>query len=65
MFDKLGSNYTRNVYMFSDDFKNVTKIEDPREMGKFFAESVYVVDLESPNWRYFIYWHGLRVKADQ
>jgi hypothetical protein len=47
MMDKLGKDYTRKVYYLKDEREPV-EITDPREEGKFFAESTYVVDINSP-----------------
>jgi hypothetical protein len=47
MFDKLGNNFTMKVYFVEADFHTLTEITDPREHGKFFAESCYVIHLKS------------------
>lgn len=49
MFDKLGpmAQVTKKVYVVGADFHELTEITDPRENGKFFAESCYVVYLKS------------------
>jgi hypothetical protein len=52
-FEKLGTNYTKTVY-YLDNFENPVKIEDPREHGKFFAESNYIIDIEGAKYRYII-----------
>jgi len=44
MLDQLGKDYTVTVYQL-EDLKKPVKIEDPREHGKFFAESVYAIDV--------------------
>jgi len=45
MFDKLGDKWTKTVYYVENYTKHV-KIVDPREEGKFFAESTYLVDIK-------------------
>lgn len=44
MLEKLGSDYTKTVYWLQDG-RTPVKITDPAEEGKFFAESVYVIDV--------------------
>ena len=51
VMDKLGADFTKTVYWLQDH-KTPVKIEDPDEDGKFFAESCYVVDLQSSSHRY-------------
>ena len=62
MFDKLGdmANVTKTVYFVEADCHTLTEITDPREHGKFFAESNYVIHIKSPNHQYFINWLGPR-----
>lgn len=45
MFDKLGdlSKVEKKVYFVESDWYTLTEITDPREHGKFFAESCYVI----------------------
>jgi len=64
MFEKLGSNYTKTVYWLQDGRVPV-KITDPAEEGKFFAESVYVIDIQGTGHRYLICWMGQRLIGDQ
>ena len=66
MLDKLGpvENVTKKVYVFGDDWKTLTEITDPREHGKFFAESCYLVYLKSPSHEYFINWLGPKVEPE-
>jgi len=51
------------VYLLEGLSKPV-KIEDPREHGKFFAESVYAVDIKGATHRYIICWQGPRIGGD-
>lgn len=44
MLDQIGKDYTITVYHL-EDLKRPVKVEDPREFGVFFAESVYAVDI--------------------
>jgi len=62
--DKLGKDYTRKVYYLKDD-KVPEEITDPREEGKFFAESTYVVDINSSTHRYMICWMGRKLAGDE
>ena len=64
MLDKLGANYTKTVY-FLEDHKTPIKIEDPEEDGKFFAESTYVVDLQSNTHRYQLCWQGKKLTSEE
>jgi gelsolin len=64
MLDKLGANYTKTVY-FLEDNKTPIKIEDPEEEGKFFAESSYVVDLQSNTHRYQLCWQGKKLTSEE
>lgn len=52
---------TKKVYYVESDWKTMTEITDPRENGKFFAESCYVVYLKSPTHEYLINWMGPKV----
>jgi hypothetical protein len=63
MMDKLGSSYTKTVYWLQDN-RTPIKITDPAEEGKFFAESVYVIDVQGTGHRYLICWMGLRLTGD-
>jgi hypothetical protein len=49
MFDQLGplDQVTMKVYYVEADYRSLTEITDPREAGKFFAESCYVIYLKS------------------
>lgn len=49
MLSKLGpmDQVTKTVYFVEADFHTLTPITDPREHGKFFAESCYVIHLAS------------------
>ena len=60
MFEKLGdiSTVQKKVYVVESDWFTLTEITDPREQGKFFAESVYVISLISPQWKFYITWVG-------
>ena len=62
MFDKLGpiEQVQKTVYFVESDYYTLTPITDPRENGKFFAESCYVIHLKSPTHQYFINWLGPR-----
>lgn len=62
-FEKLGSNYTKTVYWLQDGHIPV-KITNPDEEGKFFAESVYVIDIQGTEHRYLICWMGQRLTGD-
>lgn len=66
IFDKLGpiEGVTKKVYFVGDDWKTMTEITDPRENGKFFAESCYVVHLKSAKHEYFINWLGPKVETE-
>ena len=64
VLDKLGANWTKTVY-FLQDHKTPVKIEDPEEEGKFFAESCYVVDIQSATHRYQICWQGPKLIGEQ
>jgi hypothetical protein len=64
MLTQLGKDYTVTVYLLEGLTKPV-KIEDPREHGKFFAEGVYVVDVQSQSHRYLICWCGPKLGGDQ
>lgn len=47
VMDQLGSNYTVSVYHVADhDCRELVKIEDAYEKGKFFAGDCYVVDVQ-------------------
>ena len=50
--EKLGANFTKTVYWLDDNFATPVKIEDPEEDGKFFAESCYLIDIQSDTHRY-------------
>jgi len=63
LFDKLGSNYTKTVYWLKDA-RTPVRITDPAEVGKFFAESVYVIDVKGTDHRYFITWMGQRLTSE-
>ena len=67
MFDKLGplDQVTKKVYFVESDYHTLTEITDPRESGKFFAESCYVIHLASPTHQYFINWIGPRTTSDK
>jgi len=41
------------------------KIEDVQEQGKFFAECVYVVDVQGSSHRYMICWMGPKLGGDE
>lgn len=41
------------------------QVTDPAEDGKFFAESVYIIDIKGSNHRYLICWMGARLVGDQ
>ena len=60
MFDKLGdlSKVTKKVFFVESDWTTLTEITDPREQGKFFAESCYVIQLKSPTTQFIITWVG-------
>lgn len=66
MFDKLGplDQVQKTVYFVESDFHTLTAITDPREHGKFFAESCYVIHLKSPSHQYFINWLGPRTLSE-
>jgi len=66
MFDQLGplDQVTMKVYYVEPDFRSLTEITDPRESGKFFAESCYVVYLKSASHEYFINWLGPRTLSE-
>lgn len=63
LMDKLGpmEKVVKSVYAFSPDLKSLEEITDPREDGKFFAETHYVLRLKSPQHEYFIHWLGAKV----
>ena len=67
MFDKLGplDQVEKKVYVVEADWKTLTEVTDPRESGKFFAESCYVIWLKSRTHQYFINWLGPRTTAHQ
>lgn len=64
--EKLGpmANVTKKVFHVGDDWKTMTEVTDPRENGKFFAESCYVVHLKSSQHEYFINWMGPRMLTE-
>lgn len=66
MLEKLGplENAVKKVFHVGDDWKTMTEVTDPRENGKFFAESCYVVHLKSPTHEYFINWMGPKVLTE-
>lgn len=64
MFEKLGSHFTKTVYWLEDG-RTPVQITDPAEVGKFFAESVYVIDIQGSNHRYLICWMGAKLSGDQ
>ena len=64
MFDKLGDNFIMKVYFVEADYHTMTEITDPREHGKFFAESCYVIQLKSASHQYFINWIGPNTGSD-
>ena len=66
MFDKLGplDQVQKTVYVVESDFHTLTPITDPREHGKFFAESCYVIHLKSASHQYFINWLGPRTLSE-
>jgi hypothetical protein len=64
VFDKLGKDYTRTVYWLKDNRVPV-QITDPAEEGKFFAESVYVIDIKGSGHRYLICWIGGHLVGEQ
>jgi hypothetical protein len=53
------------VYYLEGDLSNAVKITDPEEFGKFFSESVYVVDVEGEDHRYMICWTGPALSGEQ
>lgn len=67
MFDKLGplDGVTKTVYVVNDDLLSLTKLEDPRENGIFFAETCYVVHLKSNKHEFFLNWLGPRMDPKQ
>lgn len=64
VMDKLGSDFTVNVYVLEDNLMKPVKIEDPAEHGKFFADNVYVVDVQGKEHRYMIVWQGPKLGGD-
>lgn len=65
MFNKLGANYSRTIYLLTGDLSTYEEITDPAEQGKFFAESSYVVDIKSDKHRYLICWMGNKLVGDE
>lgn len=63
LLDKLGTNYTKTVY-YLQDHRTPVQITDPAEDGKFFAESVYIIDIKGSKHRYLICWMGARLVGD-
>lgn len=65
MFEKLGKDYTKTVYVLEDNYTKPVRITDPGEDGKFFAESCYVIDIKGTGHRYLICWMGNNLIGDQ
>lgn len=53
------------MYFVSEDYTTLTAITDPREHGKFFAESNYVIRLKSPKHDFKILWIGAQTPIDR
>ena len=66
MFDKLGpmDQVTMKTFLVGPDYHELIELTDPREHGKFFAESCYVIWIKSPTHQYFINWLGPRTTAE-
>lgn len=60
--DQLGPNYTTKVYRVEND-KPVEVAKE--EWGHFFSEDIFIVDLESPKYRYLIMWIGPKLDMDK
>lgn len=52
------------MYFVEADWHTLTEVTDPREHGKFFAESCYVIHLKSNTHQYFINWLGPRTLSE-
>lgn len=57
MMDKLGNNYTLDIYHLQDGLHNAVLI-DKHEHGYFFNEESYIIDFKGPEHRYMITWKG-------
>jgi hypothetical protein len=65
MLNDLGADYTVTVYQLIDDCRKTVKVEDPDEMGRFFNEEAYIVDVQGSTHRYMICWQGQRLSGEK
>lgn len=58
---KISDNYTIETYFVSHDYKEMIKITDQKEFGRFFADEVYIVDIKSDQHQYLTTWEGRNI----
>jgi len=53
---QIGSDPKIDIYILQNGFKDMVKIDNPKEFGKFFADEDYIVDIKGKTHRYMVIW---------
>jgi hypothetical protein len=54
--DQIGKDYKMDVYILQNNLKDMVKIDNSKEIGKFFAAEIYIIDIQGKNLRYQVVW---------
>lgn len=63
--NQIGADYKMDIYILQNKFKDMLKIDNSKEFGRFFADEDYIVDIQGKTHRYMVIWQGRKLVGEE